>query len=70
VLQHVPILIVWGEHDHILPASHGERAHALLPHSDYVVFADAAHEPHVTDPARMAELLTSLHQRCRHGRTR
>lgn len=60
LLATTPTLIVWGENDHILPVSHGMRAHAMLPRSTFVVFAEAGHEPHVDDPEAMAELLIDL----------
>jgi pimeloyl-ACP methyl ester carboxylesterase len=54
----VPVLIVWGRRDSIIPVSHGERAHELLESSTLVVFDDAGHEPHRKDPARFADALT------------
>jgi pimeloyl-ACP methyl ester carboxylesterase len=60
LLANTPTLIVWGQNDHILPVSHGMRAHAMLPRSTFIVFADAGHEPHVDDPDAMAELLIEL----------
>ncbi len=60
LLWNTPTLIVWGEHDHILPVTHGMRAHALLPQSTFVVFSGAGHEPHVDDPVEMADLLMGL----------
>lgn len=54
----VPVLIVWGRRDSIIPVAHGERAHELLESSTLVVFDDAGHEPHRKDPARFADTLT------------
>lgn len=51
----VPVLIVWGREDSIIPVSHGERAHELLESSTLVVFDDTGHEPHRKDPARFAD---------------
>lgn len=51
------ILIVWGDEDPMIPMTHGEAAHALLPGSRFVVFPGAAHEPHVHDPERFATLV-------------
>ncbi|MDQ1245996.1 MAG: Alpha/beta fold hydrolase [Actinomycetota bacterium] len=53
----VPVLIVWGAKDSILPVAHGENAHDLLDSSTFVVFDDAGHEPHRKDPARFADAL-------------
>lgn len=52
-----PVLIVWGDRDPMLPVEHGAAAHALLPHSRFVVFEGVRHEPHVDQPDRFAELV-------------
>ena len=53
----VPVLIVWGRKDSIIPVAHGENAHELIESSTLVVFDDAGHEPHRKDPARFADVL-------------
>lgn len=53
----VPVLIVWGRRDSIIPVAHGENAHDLLPQSRLVVFDDSGHEPHRRDPGRFAEVV-------------
>lgn len=68
LLAGTPTLILWGERDHVLPVSHGLRAHSLLPHSRYVVFSEAGHEPHVDEPARTADLLMALAAEAERGR--
>lgn len=50
----VPTLIVWGRKDPIIPVAHGELAHSMLEQSRLVVFDEAGHEPHRTDPERFA----------------
>src|SRR5438477_310470 len=39
----LPLLIVWGAHDRIIPIEHGRRAHELVPGSRLEVFEDAGH---------------------------
>lgn len=51
------VLIVWGDKDPMIPHSHGQNAHALLPGSQFVLFGGAGHEPHTTDPERFTALL-------------
>src|SRR5436305_1169876 len=34
----LPLLIVWGARDRVIPLEHGRRAHALVPRSRLVVF--------------------------------
>ncbi len=48
----VPLLIVWGEEDSIIPVSHGREAHAALANSSLVVFEDVGHLPQVEAPGR------------------
>jgi pimeloyl-ACP methyl ester carboxylesterase len=55
--EHVPFLIVWGEHDSIIPAAHGRDAHALVPSSRLEIFERSGHFPHVDEPTRFIELL-------------
>lgn len=53
----MPVLLIWGGLDSMIPLSHGEGAAALLPHSRLVVFAGAGHDPHAEQPERFANLL-------------
>jgi pimeloyl-ACP methyl ester carboxylesterase len=53
----LPILIVWGAHDTLIPVKHGQAAHRLAPQSKLVIFEQAGHFPHVTEPQRFVELL-------------
>lgn len=59
-IHDLPVLLIWGSADHILPVSHGRDAHLLLPQSRLVVFEGAGHEPHVEDPVRVVGLLDHL----------
>lgn len=53
----LPTLLVWGGRDPMIPAAHGAAAHAALPSSRLVVFPDAGHFPHRSEPARFAAVL-------------
>ena len=48
----VPVLIVWGAADRIIPASHGEDAHSHIPGSRLEVFEDVGHLPQIEAPLR------------------
>ncbi len=52
-----PILIVWGAHDTLIPIEHGQAAHRRAPRSKLVIFEQAGHFPHVTEPQRFVEVL-------------
>jgi pimeloyl-ACP methyl ester carboxylesterase len=56
----VPTLLVWGEHDPMIPAEHGRRAHALMPGSRLLVLPHAGHFPHRDDPDEFIDALTDF----------
>jgi pimeloyl-ACP methyl ester carboxylesterase len=47
----IPTLLLWGEHDRIVPLEIGERLHGAISNSDLVVIDDAGHIPHEEAPA-------------------
>jgi pimeloyl-ACP methyl ester carboxylesterase len=57
---HMPTLIVWGEHDSIIPVEHAEAAHAGIAGSRLEVFADAGHFPYLDSPFRFVSILTDF----------
>lgn len=50
--QAVPVLIVWGATDRIIPVSHGEDAHRHIPGSRLEIFEDVGHLPQIEAPLR------------------
>lgn len=55
--EEVPVLIVWGARDPIIPARHGEDAHAALPGSELEVFEGAGHMPQLEQPGHFIAVL-------------
>src|SRR5215213_4490257 len=53
----VPILIVWGGRDRLVPAHHAEHAHREIPGSRLEVFEGAGHLPQLEEPSRFVEVL-------------
>lgn len=53
----VPVLIVWGARDSIIPVRHGEDAHAAIPGSRLEVFDDVGHLPQMEAPGRFIAAL-------------
>ncbi|HEX6455479.1 MAG TPA: alpha/beta fold hydrolase [Solirubrobacterales bacterium] len=53
----LPILIVWGENDPIIPVEHGREAHAQLPSSRLEIFEDTGHVPMLERPGRFIATL-------------
>jgi pimeloyl-ACP methyl ester carboxylesterase len=56
----VPTLLVWGEHDRVIPADHGRTAHAAMPGSRLELFPDAGHFPQLDEPDRFADVLADF----------
>jgi pimeloyl-ACP methyl ester carboxylesterase len=50
--ESVPVLIVWGARDSIIPVGHGEEAHEMIPGSRLEVFEDVGHLPQVEASGR------------------
>jgi pimeloyl-ACP methyl ester carboxylesterase len=55
--EHMPTLIVWGEHDAVLPVDHGHAAQEAMPGSQLEIFKDAGHLPQLDDPLRFIDAL-------------
>ncbi|HEX5714471.1 MAG TPA: alpha/beta fold hydrolase [Solirubrobacterales bacterium] len=53
----MPLLIVWGERDPIIPVAHGEAAHEQLPGSRLELFEGVGHLPQVEQPGRFVAAL-------------
>jgi pimeloyl-ACP methyl ester carboxylesterase len=53
----VPVLIIWGRADHMIPVSHGEHAHRAIPGSRLEIFDEAGHMPQIETPARFVAVL-------------
>ena len=56
----LPTMIVWGEHDPVIPFSHAHIAHAAMPGSRLEAFENAGHFPHHSDPARFVSVITDF----------
>lgn len=58
--ESVPMLLVWGARDPLIPVAHGRRTAELLPDSRLVVRENAKHFPHVADPDGFCLLLNEF----------
>ncbi len=59
--QDLPVLLIWGAEDPIIPVEHARAAHELLPDSTLAVFDNVRHFPHVEAPERF---ITALEDFC------
>ena len=53
----IPMLVVWGSRDPIVPAVHAETVRSLVPTARVEVFDGAGHWPHLDDPERFCDVL-------------
>jgi pimeloyl-ACP methyl ester carboxylesterase len=53
----LPLLILWGANDRVIPLKHGLAAHELVPGSRLEVFERAGHFPHLDDPHLFTDTL-------------
>jgi pimeloyl-ACP methyl ester carboxylesterase len=54
---HLPLLVVWGRRDGVIPLSHGTALAEAVEGARLEVFEQSGHFPHVTEPHRLARLL-------------
>jgi pimeloyl-ACP methyl ester carboxylesterase len=57
---HVPTLLVWAQHDVIIPVAHAHRTHEWLPGSSLLVFTGGGHQPHHRNASEFAEAVASF----------
>jgi pimeloyl-ACP methyl ester carboxylesterase len=55
--EEMPLLIVWGARDRIIPPGHGRRAHKLVGGSRFELFEAAGHFPFLDEPERFVSTL-------------
>jgi pimeloyl-ACP methyl ester carboxylesterase len=53
----MPVLIIWGERDPIIPAHHGEDVHEAIPGSRLEIFDGVGHLPQLEAPMRFVMAL-------------
>lgn len=53
----MPMAVVWGHDDQVIPVRHASNAAALAPDVRVEVLADAGHFPHKNHPAEFARIL-------------
>jgi pimeloyl-ACP methyl ester carboxylesterase len=58
--ERMPILIIWGDRDSIIPVEHGRRAHEEIPHSRLVEIPNSRHWPQLDQPRLVCDELTDF----------
>ena len=55
--ESVPVQLIWGEQDAVIPVDHGRMAHSAMPGSQLEVFPRSGHFPFHDDPERFVEVV-------------
>lgn len=56
----MPILIIWGEQDILIPISHGYELRDALPHAIFVPIPISGHRPMLAQPALMSGVVLAF----------
>jgi pimeloyl-ACP methyl ester carboxylesterase len=56
----MPMCVIWGADDRVIPVSHAERASALAPRARIEVLPNAGHFPHKDHPERFVKVLNDF----------
>jgi pimeloyl-ACP methyl ester carboxylesterase len=58
----MPTLIVWGDHDTVIPLKEGEYLQSILPDAELVLMEGVNHIPHLEDQERFIEVVLGFLQ--------
>lgn len=59
----IPMCIVWGEDDEVIPATHARTAGRVAPHATVRIVPNAGHFPHRDHPERFVKILNDFARR-------
>jgi hypothetical protein len=57
LMQSIPVQVIWGEEDPVIPVSHARIAHEAMPGSRLEIFENSGHVPHHDHPDRFVEVV-------------
>jgi pimeloyl-ACP methyl ester carboxylesterase len=55
--ESVPVQLIWGSKDSVIPVSHARMAHAAMPGAQLEIFEGSGHFPFHDDPDRFVEIV-------------
>lgn len=55
--ENLPVQLIWGDDDSVIPVSHAHLAHAAMPNSRLEVFRGSGHFPFRDDPMRFLQIV-------------
>jgi pimeloyl-ACP methyl ester carboxylesterase len=57
LMQSIPLQLIWGEDDLVIPVSHARVAHEAIPGSRLEIFENSGHMPFHDHPARFVDVV-------------
>ncbi|QBJ98246.1 alpha/beta hydrolase [Rhodococcus sp. ABRD24] len=60
--ENLPVQLIWGDRDSVIPISHGHLAHSAMPGSRLEIFEGAGHFPFRDDPLRFLSVVEDFLQ--------
>jgi pimeloyl-ACP methyl ester carboxylesterase len=60
ILEQIPILIVWGECDNLIPILYLDKFRKIFPHAQTITIKDSGHSPFVEKPAIVYQKLVDF----------
>jgi pimeloyl-ACP methyl ester carboxylesterase len=57
LVQSIPVQVIWGEEDPVIPVDHARIAHAAMPGSRLEIFEQSGHAPFRDHPDRFVEVV-------------
>ncbi|AYA26155.1 Pimeloyl-ACP methyl ester carboxylesterase [Rhodococcus rhodochrous J3] len=58
--ENLPVQLIWGDHDSVIPIAHGYLAHSAMPGSRLEVFRGSGHFPFRDDPMRFLRVVENF----------
>ena len=59
----LPMCVIWGDDDHVIPARHAEVAAVVAPHARIEIMPNSGHFPHRDHPERFVRLINDFIRR-------
>jgi pimeloyl-ACP methyl ester carboxylesterase len=64
----IPVTIIWGEEDSVVPLSNGERLHQDIEHSTFHIIPECGHAPQEEKPQETLGILREHYSNCKKSR--
>ncbi|MEZ5194295.1 MAG: alpha/beta fold hydrolase [Nocardioides sp.] len=63
LIDDIPMCVVWGAQDHVIPTEHAEVARVVAPHARVEIVPNAGHFPHRDHPERFVRIVRDFIRR-------